>query len=236
MLKSVTTHAAMTIIKTWSNSWTTSARFHDGKLVHCCFGCLAKDDIEHYLPCSPLWKIVADATGVASPDDTLGRLCINASNKTSILNLQVASGTYHTMKFQYIEEVRSAAAINEWTPLLEIASEVAMNLARICGAVSLAPGHIIARDIWNLARDSTASEAASTGGSMMESTAIESAPAGVTTPRAQTTGAQSTRTEDYCEPECSDMPDGMHHPSCVIFLLNVGSEPMLVEEDGDGDE
>jgi hypothetical protein len=32
------------------------------------------------------------------------------------------------------------------------------------------------------------------------------------------------------------MPAGMHHPSCVIFLLNLESEAMQVEEDGDEDE
>ena len=30
--------------------------------------------------------------------------------------------------------------------------------------------------------------------------------------------------EDYCEPECSDMPEGMHHPSCAVYLLELENE------------
>ena len=39
-------------------------------------------------------------------------------------------------------------------------------------------------------------------------------------------GPQSA--EDYCEPECSDLPAGSHHPCCVLHLLNLEAETLPV--------
>ena len=46
--------------------------------VHCClFGCSeSKDDLDHYLQCSPLWQIASQALGVQDPFNLEERLCL----------------------------------------------------------------------------------------------------------------------------------------------------------------
>ena len=132
LLRAAPPHAAVVALRTWTNSWSTTARYHDDKMQHCCLGCSpGLDSLDHYLVCEPLWRITSTATSTSCPDDVLARLCITAPSRDNLLNLVVACGTYHTLKMQYLQEVRHARAANEWEDHIILAKAIATNLA--CG-------------------------------------------------------------------------------------------------------
>ena len=59
MLRKMRTCDAMTIMKTWTNSWATSHRSHDPVALPCFFGCRAqKDSLIHYLQCPHLFALM----------------------------------------------------------------------------------------------------------------------------------------------------------------------------------
>ena len=183
MLRAVPIHAAIMVIKTWANSWTTSARFHDGKLTYCCLGCPGElDCIEHYMVCPPLWRTVTDTTDIARAENILERICISCPSRSNLLNLIVASGTYHTIKLQYCDKVLAAQKDGEWQSIFDLALSAAVAVYRA----------------W--------------------STIVPRACRQVGVATSLVPDARSPP-EDYCEPECNDMPPGTHHPSCVMYLL-----------------
>ncbi len=58
-LKKLRTHETFQVIRTWANSWCTSARFHEPTLLPCLFGCSGKpDDLLHYCFCRRLHRVV----------------------------------------------------------------------------------------------------------------------------------------------------------------------------------
>jgi hypothetical protein len=250
-LKAVPSHAAIVVVKTWANSWATSDRYHDGKLEFCCFGCFPeRDRLEHYVACESLWGIVSAVTRIACPAGALERMCIENPTRINIMNLLVAHGTYHTMKLEYLDQVRAAQALSNKDPLLELATEIAKVLAlkwsnlhpleaKLHGPSSSAGGEtarssvdprarhqvgtadVDASPVWPHRRcaDETqtpaGTEEVATGSPQI---ALASDPSSV--------GPQSA--EDYCEPECSDLPAGSHHPCCVLHLLNLEAETLPV--------
>ena len=70
VLQGSSMHEAMVFVKTIANSWTTSARYHDAKLVCCAFGCsLERDDLAHYVACPRLWSEVDVASGANDEEE-----------------------------------------------------------------------------------------------------------------------------------------------------------------------
>ena len=70
LLQGLPMHEAMCFVKTICNSWTTSTRFHDGKLSQCAFGCrVAPDDVAHYVCCPRLWTEVDIAAGASDNEE-----------------------------------------------------------------------------------------------------------------------------------------------------------------------
>ena len=130
-------HAAVVVLKTWANSWMTSHRYHDERLMHCCFGCpLGTDSLDHYLACEPLWYITSAATAAPCVEYVLMTLCIRAPSKGNLLNLTVASGIYHTMEQQYLDRVCAAATSCEWKGILDLAEKIALNSARMRSTIN----------------------------------------------------------------------------------------------------
>jgi hypothetical protein len=227
--------AAVTVIRTWANSWTTSARYHDDKLEHCCFGCVQEaDSLEHYLACWPLWRTTSTATSIPYASDVLGRLCIATPCRENLFNLVVASGTYHTLKMQYLLKVREAKAMNEWEDFNDLALAIASNLAREWSNLNSAAGGATARsnpDVFASAT-LTANGSSATASQMMLPSFVS---AGVATPRVPVAKQDDAwkpasadvdfpedTGRDFCELECSDLPPRQHHPCCSQFdrLLN----------------
>jgi hypothetical protein len=229
MLKAAPMQAAVTVIKTWANSWTTSARYHDDKLGHCCFGCVHEvDSLEHYLVCGPLWRVTASATKIGYAEDVLGRLCIVTPCRDDLLNLVVASGTYHTVKMQYLDKVREAKTLNEWQDLYDLARAIATNLAREWSNLGSAGGKTARSDsasagVATPPAQSTIAQSSADSGLLVPKSLVFSR-----TPATTSTDAQSSTTKEnqpfideraHCEPECNDLGSGLHHPNCSQALL-----------------
>ena len=50
---------AITVLKTWSNSWATSHRSHDPTILPCLLGCKAQSDsLIHYLQCPHMYSLM----------------------------------------------------------------------------------------------------------------------------------------------------------------------------------
>jgi hypothetical protein len=57
----------MMFIKTITNSWSTSNRYHETIRLPCIFGCEgAKDTLKHYLSCDILWTATCSGLGLDS--------------------------------------------------------------------------------------------------------------------------------------------------------------------------
>jgi len=215
MLKGFPMQAAVTVINSWVNYSTTSERYHDDKLGHCIFGCIqGGDSLDHYLGCEPLWRTTSNATSIPCPVDVLCRLCIIAPSRANLLNLIVASRTYHTLKLQYLPSVLQAKSCNEWDGVFDFATAVASN---------------IARDWSNLLRAGCAGAPASSDLAVAAGPCVlvlKPMPAvSVRTATPPPDGAEEESegplgAGDFCEPECSELPAGCHHPSCVVQLLS----------------
>jgi len=53
------------IFKTLINSWATTYRFNENNKLPCIFGCTdAKDELQHYLCCPPMWTIAASSASL----------------------------------------------------------------------------------------------------------------------------------------------------------------------------
>ena len=71
-LRKLRKHDAMSVLKTWTNSWATSARYHEDVIFPCLLGCHrcknfltpiseAKDDLAHYYQCPVVRTFVLHA-------------------------------------------------------------------------------------------------------------------------------------------------------------------------------
>ena len=211
MLRAIPTNAAVTVFKTWANSWATSARYHDGKLDHCAFGCPnEQDSLEHYLACGPLWSSTAAATSHPQSDNVLQRLCITSPSRGNILDLVVAHGLYHTLKMQYLEKVRAAKASNDWEHITELAQTIAATLAYDWSSLNrgMRPTGLRHTDR-RISQKQSSVECGPPAG------VVASPAPGAPAILACTAASQ----QDFCEPECSDFPCGVHHPSCALAIL-----------------
>ena len=61
--QSLSSYFSLIVMKTLSNGWATSERYHDNFANSCIFGCDGCDGLGHYLRCSRLWRPVRDAVG-----------------------------------------------------------------------------------------------------------------------------------------------------------------------------
>jgi len=75
VLRSLRKHDAMCVLKTWTNSWSTSKRYHEDPIFPCLLGCSAGgiDDLEHYYQCPVLRAIVLHMFPDILSDVRLGR-------------------------------------------------------------------------------------------------------------------------------------------------------------------
>ena len=127
ILSKLSAHEALILLKTWTNSWSTSARYHDGKLDTCLFGCFPEgaDDLGHYLRCPRLWRIVWHAIDVKETMNPLERLCVAEPTAIKAKTLVVAYTVYHTMKNEYMSLAVTAPAFDDYSLLFAVAANVA---------------------------------------------------------------------------------------------------------------
>ena len=167
----------------------------------------------------PLWRITSTATSIPYASDVFGRLCIATPCRENLLNLVVASGTYHTLKMQYLLKVREAQTMNEWEGFNDLALAIASNLAREWSNLNSAAGGATARSN----RDVFASATVTANGNSATASQM-TLPSSVSASVASLADVDCPEDtgRDFCEPECSDLPPRQHHPCCSQFdrLMN----------------
>ena len=99
LLIKVKQHTAFCVFRTYVGGWTTSYRMHEPVRRDCLFGCReGKDELMHYLVCSPLWQIAAGALGIEAPIPIGERLCVVNPSVERVHLLALACHTYHHTK------------------------------------------------------------------------------------------------------------------------------------------
>ncbi len=72
---------------------------HEAETLLCLFGCAGeKDEIHHYLLCSPLWQIAAEVMKVEFPLDLGSRLCVVDPSPERAQLLALVFQLYHHVK------------------------------------------------------------------------------------------------------------------------------------------
>ena len=120
---SMNTKIRTSVFKTYINSWATSARMQERRVLPCIFGCdTCRDDLQHYLLCPPLWAIVC-ASATHPPPRVMWdlspreRLCLLAPTPLGMRMLAVASRGYHTIKLGHREKVEAAIASGDFAAI-----------------------------------------------------------------------------------------------------------------------
>ena len=99
VLKASRPHVAMCCVKTVSNAWATSHRYHEQVRLGCVFGCGGADDsLSHYLSCSVLWTLVGDSFPPPDSISPIDRICLRCPTKLRAVNLFCAYHIYHCIK------------------------------------------------------------------------------------------------------------------------------------------
>ena len=92
---------AVKIIKTWSNGWATSSRYHEGLVLPCLFGCNScSDSLEHYLHCTHLlamWRFLAGNVSA----DPLKRWGLIAPGLNDFLRIACVFSGYHAVRREF---------------------------------------------------------------------------------------------------------------------------------------
>jgi hypothetical protein len=210
VLKSTSTHEAMCVIKTISNSWTTSARFHDGKLEHCCFGCRgARDDLAHYLCCCRLWTEVDIATGVDEddlPDTAAQRMLLFGPSLVRARRLVVAYSVYHALKNGHLVTIQHAASSGDY-------GDVLVRTRALADAYSLKHcSRPLGGGVFRIATPALPHSSRDRLNPDFDHHELRPL-------CSQPVGADELDPREFCEPECSDLPAGTHHPGCSQVAL-----------------
>ncbi len=99
ILPLVKPQVCMSLLKTFVGGWTTTHRMHEPNKLSCLFGCRhEKDEMLHYIRCTPLWLIVAEAFGCSSALCIEERLCLRDATPRSMNTHSVVFQTYHFVK------------------------------------------------------------------------------------------------------------------------------------------
>jgi hypothetical protein len=108
LLQGTSVHFATIVLKTWFNSWATTARFHDARCPHCVFGCPdAEDDLKHYVACNRLWSIVRVVFKDSAAGSLEDHLILADATQEKLQRLVVAFHTFHAVRGEHIATVRA---------------------------------------------------------------------------------------------------------------------------------
>ncbi len=98
VLRRMRKHDAMRVFKTWVNSWATSWRMHEPKLLPCVFGCPAgKDQQSHYVMCPILFALQTLLIPDCPSDPTARIGLIDISRQTALVISATFAG-YHAIR------------------------------------------------------------------------------------------------------------------------------------------
>jgi len=97
-LKRLRKHDAMCVVKTWVNSWATSARYHEDILLPCLLGCQEGcDSQKHYANCINI-QIILEEMLLQPPRTPLERMGLQSAARNSMLACAAVFSAYHAVK------------------------------------------------------------------------------------------------------------------------------------------
>ena len=108
-------HDALRVIKTWCNSWATSARMHEHTLLPCLFGCQdAQDEMAHYVQ-RPFWlylltKLIHQPQPSPEP---LTRLGLVEPSIPCLLAVSCSFAGYHAVKRLALEKAFTGSPLEQ---------------------------------------------------------------------------------------------------------------------------
>ena len=98
----------MAVVKTWANAWTTSTRMHESTALKCIFGCEAKDCLDHYLSCDPLWTSIISNSFKRSEllwTSPLVKIGLVSPSMEWLQMCALAFSCYHSIKMAHMNDV-----------------------------------------------------------------------------------------------------------------------------------
>ena len=105
LLKYGKTHGlanAFYVIKTLTNGWLTSSRLQEVPVLPCIFGCIdERDDLVHYVSCSPLWTLVGECGVLPHPParrSSSDRRSLTSPTFDNFRLCGIACWLYHALK------------------------------------------------------------------------------------------------------------------------------------------
>ena len=119
--------ARIAVIKTWTNGWATTERFHEEVILPCIFGCGGSDSLTRYLQCEHLWSLLLSVThgsATALSDPPIRRACLDGISLWSILNCWYAFQVYHALKIERRRTIDQAVGSEVFDEVLDIALEL----------------------------------------------------------------------------------------------------------------
>ena len=221
-LQRAQTHFAMAALKTLLNSWCTRGRYHDGSFEECVFGCLAPDDITHYVCCPFLWGICALAASSRISDDVEDRILLRAPSTAKLAHLVTAFTVYHAVKLSHAAVVTEAMQSGNFEAVLALARRVADAQWIKMGATTKNDHldyrlkiHDDVNSLGKLAKGAIAGFPQAEEPRRSGHGPDEVRPLPECLPEVH---AESFERR-FCEPECNEFPSGAHHPCCSQALL-----------------
>ena len=124
----------MKIVKTWTNAWSTSRRYHEKCILPCLLGCSdGVDDLSHYFRCFRLWPIVDNCFGDLVPSGSFFKHGLKSPTKSCLLVNAAIFHAYHAVKCprehfstcegRVVEHDASACMLAFWQALIASASD-----------------------------------------------------------------------------------------------------------------
>jgi len=88
------------VLRTWSNSWSTSYRYHESRLLPCLLGCPGEaDNMIHYARCPLIQEYVSAAFGHSLFQECLESLGTTALEPDALRQVTCIYYAYHVVKF-----------------------------------------------------------------------------------------------------------------------------------------
>ena len=132
-MRSLGSHCAMCVFKTFVNAWTTSRRFHEAVLATCILGCDAEDNLAHYLVCKRMWKAVKSSVREPVGCTVQERLGLAQNPKKRMQELAIAFTIFHTVKHGEHSLFLEALRTRNYFPLAAAVKSIARTAAASFG-------------------------------------------------------------------------------------------------------
>jgi hypothetical protein len=101
LLSQLKCYESVQVLRTWSNSWSTSYRYHESRRLPCLLGCDDMPDcISHYASCPLIHEYVSAVFGPSLSPECLKNFGTSARTLDALRQVACIYYAYHVVKFQ----------------------------------------------------------------------------------------------------------------------------------------